>query len=140
MDSLLVEILRQITELRDEFREYKDRNDQRMRALLLTMQAERKDAAEHRRSSSSATTVPPPAPQPSPSTSAPSSPAGVLSRSLAAHVAAGGWPATIAILVIAFPFVLVIVAAVAWATDTSLPAIITAFTPAIGAFDHASPP
>lgn len=140
MEPLLLEILRQIGDLREEFKDYTRRNDERMRALLLAAQTERRDAAAHR-AQQTARTVPPPSPEPAPSPARPSAPlpapvaAPGFFAALSALVAAGTWQSVIVVALLAFPLLLLAVTAASWASGAPLPSVILAL---VGVLDAAS--
>lgn len=141
MDSpILLEILRQVGDLREEFKDYTRRNDERMRALLLAAQAERKEAAAHR-AQQAARTVPPPSPEPAPGASArhpaPQAPVPTpgFFASLAAPVAAGGWPFVVVVGLFFSPIILLAITVASWASGAPLPSVILAL---VGVFHAAS--
>lgn len=111
MDAFQLDMLRRLEEIRDA----QDRHDQRLRALLLVAQSERRDAANHRAS----LRVPPPTPEPSP---APQPKEGPVAR----FIAAGGWPAAALLLSFVAPLLTCVLVWAAWATNTPLATLILA--------------
>lgn len=116
-----IEMLRRL----DELREQQEKSDQRLRALLLVAQSERRDAAAHR----ALRVAPPPAPEPSPVQQKESA--------IARFIGAGGWPAAALLLSCVAPLLAGVLVWAAWATNTPLPTLILAL---FGVSDAVSAP
>lgn len=107
----------------EELREAVARLDQRVRAIALAMQQDRRDAVARARAP-----VPPPAPEPPPR--ADSTPLRVVA------LLTSGWPGVAIAIIFALPIIAGVLVWVSSATATPLPSLLLAL---FGAVPHADP-